>query len=645
MSTGENWYKTGKKLLAALNPQQLGLRFEPVREQALKAAEQSQDFGELFLGFSIFLVVASLLLMALLFQFGLEQRVTEIGVFAALGFTQKRIRRLLLGEAAALATIGAMMGAVAGMGYAWALLWGLNNMWSGATGGARLHFHATAMTLLIGIFSSVVAGLAAMFLTFRRLGRQPATELLAGTLKSGPAKGGRRGKWVAIGSGLGGVGLAGYSLVSADTANPEIFFTAGALILIAGLGGMSVWLNSLARRSRARHMTPGSLAMRSCSRRIRRSLATAVLLASGCFVIVALGVFHLDANRQSSDRRSGTGGFAFVGESTVPLVHDLNSKSGREYFGLNEADMAGVNVVSLRVRDGDDASCLNLTRAQQPRVLGVKPELLLGRFTFQKVAKGHDGGSGWGILRRRAGQAPDEISAIGDANSIQWALGRKVGDVIEYAAGGGRTVKLRLVGALANSMLQGNLLIDEEEFIRLFPSESGYRMLLIECSRNSQAIVSGTLSRGLRDNGLELASAVDRLNAFNAVQNTYLGTFQVLGGLGLLLGSAGLGIVVLRNVLERRAELGLLLAVGLRRRLLHRLILTEHAVLLLFGLGIGVVGAVIAVMPSLVTPGSRLPYGSLAVTLTLVLINGLFWTWAATRLALRGDLLAALRNE
>jgi len=44
------------------------------------------------------------------------------------------------------------------------------------------------------------------------------------------------------------------------------------------------------------------------------------------------------------------------------------------------------------------------------------------------------------------------------------------------------------------------------------------------------------------------------------VQNTYLNTFQVLGALGLLLGSAGLGVVVLRNVLERRAELAAMLA-------------------------------------------------------------------------------------
>ena len=36
--------------------------------------------------------------------------------------------------------------------------------------------------------------------------------------------------------------------------------------------------------------------------------------------------------------------------------------------------------------------------------------------------------------------------------------------------------------------------------------------------------------------GLELTPAAQRLAQFNAVQNTYLGTFQVLGGLGLLLG-------------------------------------------------------------------------------------------------------------
>jgi ABC-type antimicrobial peptide transport system permease subunit len=144
---------------------------------------------------------------------------------------------------------------------------------------------------------------------------------------------------------------------------------------------------------------------------------------------------------------------------------------------------------------------------------------------------------------------------------------------------------------------------------------------------------------------LELTSAARRLNQFNAVQNTYLGTFQVLGGLGLLLGSAGLGIIVLRNVLERRAELGLLTALGFRRRSIERLLLSEHAVLLGLGLAIGVIAAGAAVLPTLMSPGRQLPYGTLGLTLAAILANGCLWTWLAARYAIRGNLLAALRNE
>jgi ABC-type antimicrobial peptide transport system permease subunit len=149
----------------------------------------------------------------------------------------------------------------------------------------------------------------------------------------------------------------------------------------------------------------------------------------------------------------------------------------------------------------------------------------------------------------------------------------------------------------------------------------------------------------MQDVGLELTPAAERLAQFNAVQNTYLGTFQVLGGLGLLLGSVGLGIVVLRNVLERRGELALLIAVGFRKAQVQRLLLLENAALLAAGLLLGVLAAAVAVLPALLAPGAQLPVASLAVTLAAVLLNGALWTWAATRVALRGDLLAALRNE
>jgi hypothetical protein len=472
---------------------------------------------------------------------------------------------------------------------------------------------------------------------------------------------------------LGAVGIVGWALVQGESANAEAFFSAGALLLVAGLGWAAAWFGRLARDSGGAPFTLGGLGMRGCARRRKRSLATVALLACGSFLIVSIGMFRLDADRDATKRTSGTGGFALIGEATMPVVQDLNTKSGREFFGLGAGDLEGVNVVPFRVRAGDEASCLNLNRAQRPRLLGVNPELLAGRFTFASAAKGLDRREGWGLLLARGSrreqaltgksnvQSPrskveqdrlasaagemEEIPAIGDANSIEWALGKKIGDTVDYVDEHGRAFRLRLVGAVANSILQGSLLIDEAEFVKRFPNESGYRMFLIDAPSDSVPQVSATLSRALQDTGLELTPAAQRLNEFNAVQNTYLGTFQILGGLGLLLGSAGLGVVVLRNVFERRGELGLLVAVGFRRRLLHRLLLSEHGVLLGAGLGFGIAAAAVAVLPAILSPGTQLPYGSLALTLGAVLLNGLLWTWLATGYALRGNLLAALRNE
>jgi ABC-type antimicrobial peptide transport system permease subunit len=250
----------------------------------------------------------------------------------------------------------------------------------------------------------------------------------------------------------------------------------------------------------------------------------------------------------------------------------------------------------------------------------------------------------WLALRRTAALADDEVAAIGDAASIQWALGRKVGQTIEYTDERGRPFRLRLVGAVANSILQGSLVIDEAEFTRRFPSQAGTGFFLVDAPAVGADAVSAALTRGLRDQGLEMIPAAQRLAAFNAVQNTYLGTFQVLGGLGLLLGSVGLGVVVLRNVLERRGELALLLAVGFRRGALRRLVFTEHAALLLAGLGIGVVAAAVAVLPGVLAAGQPVPGTALALTLLGILVNGALWTALATEVSLRGNLLGALRN-
>jgi ABC-type antimicrobial peptide transport system permease subunit len=276
-------------------------------------------------------------------------------------------------------------------------------------------------------------------------------------------------------------------------------------------------------------------------------------------------------------------------------------------------------------------------------LLGVDSRPLAERkaFTFSSTIQKTQ--NPWTLLEADFGE--NIVPAIGDAASIQWALGKKVGDDLIYLDGAGREFRVRIVGAVANSILQGNLVISEKNFVARFPHEAGYRMFLIDAPSNNSEKVGEVLSKALQDVGFSVTSARERLAAFNAVQNTYLGTFQMLGGLGLILGSFGLGVILLRNVFERRSELALLLAVGFRKSSLKWLVLSEHAALLVTGLVIGIVAAVIAVLPSILRPGAELPVVQLGLTLGGVFLCGLAWTIVAAARALRLPLLSALRNE
>jgi hypothetical protein len=78
---------------------------------------------------------------------------------------------------------------------------------------------------------------------------------------------------------------------------------------------------------------------------------------------------------------------------------------------------------------------------------------------------------------------------------------------------------------------------------------------------------------------------------------------------------------------------------------LRWMILAEHGALLALGLFVGVVAALIAVFPAVSSPGANIPYLSLSVTLAAIFVSGLVWTCAACWAALRGRLIAALRNN
>ena len=198
-------------------------------------------------------------------------------------------------------------------------------------------------------------------------------------------------------------------------------------------------------------------------------------------------------------------------------------------------------------------------------------------------------------------------------------------------------------------MFQSELIVSEQSFVRLFPDNEGYRLFLVQTkdatATRSAEQVARTLENRLADFGVEAITTVDRLRAYQQVENTYLSTFQALGALGLVLGTLGVGTVLLRNILERRRELALLQAIGYRESHIRSLILAESVSLVVWGLLAGAACALLAVLPAIVERGGSFPWTAVVMLLAAVLAAGFISTIAATAMAIRLPLLASLRAE
>ncbi len=636
---GEAGQPTSATIAALVDPAKMGLLFQPVRADAIKAVDEAIDFGGLFLGLSFFLVGAALALTALLFALGVEQRASQTGLLLALGYTPRAVLFLLLGEGLGVAVAGVALGTALGMAYTRLLLWGLAALWPDAVAGAVVTYHARPESLLTGAAAGLLGAWAAMAVALRCQAHRPARELLSGgfPVSAVAPRGGRVALALALAATVGACGIVAQA-VGRDGA-VEAFFGAGALLLAASFGYGWFALGRLAAGGRADRLTVTGLGLRNAGRRPGRSLAVAGLLAVGCFMVLAVASMQEDGAARARDRRSGTGGFAFYGQTTLGMTREAVRTDSPE----RAEGRAGVEWVPIRRFDGDDASCFNLNRAKTPNLLGVDAADFVRRDAFADPEL-------WDLLDRPLSDGVVPALA-GDADTAMWGLKKSadggVGNDLEYRDEQGRRFSVRLVGKLPmrTSVFQGSVLISERAFNAKYPSEDGYRVWLVDAPPERAGTVADRLVRDFDRMGLDLEPADRRVRAFGAVQRAYLRIFLALGGLGLLLGSAGMGLVVLRNVLERRGELAALQAMGFDRAAVRRVVWSEHVLLLGWGIAGGLSAAALAILPSLRAPGAEVPWAGLAGLVVALVASGLGWVMAAVAWATRGRLLDALRHE
>lgn len=658
--------------LPLIEPAKLGLGFRPVRAEGLQASVGANDFTGLFLGFSSFLILSAILLAGIMFQLSIQQRVAQIGLMESVGFTARRARRFFVAEGVTVALIGSSFGIAGAVYFAKLMIYGLTTWWVGAIGTQFLQLDVQPVKLLLAMGISLFLTALVIWNAVRSSSRRDPRELLAG-LTSDDLPAGQRPVWnrvmgfcllifliAAIGLPLAGIAdlLTSGEVFFGLSWKVIGFFLAGFAWLTAGL---LLLRKSLQRRTgdaiEGSHVTSlTGLSIANAARNPLRSLLTTALIAFATFVIVAAAAGRRNPASENPVHASGNGGFTLVGESSLPILFDLNTADGRTRLNLNSSPATTLpdktRVFSFRMQPGQDASCLNLFQATVPTLLGATDDFIdRGGFRFANTP----GENPWENLRESlpattTSTSPASIPTIpviGDMNTLQYSLKKGIDDIILVPDDQNPTHALKITGMLDGSIFQGVLVMSDANLKRVAPEVSGGRYFLIETADSEKSAEQGSsaLETALQPYGMDTERVSRRLADFLAVQNTYLSTFQMLGGLGLLVGTFGLAAVMMRNVIERRREIALLRSLGFRWFRIVWLILAENSVLLFWGILTGTAAALIAMLPHLLSTGADIPAIELSLTLAAVLIIGTLSAILPIRAALAVPIRDVLANE
>ena len=148
----------------------------------------------------------------------------------------------------------------------------------------------------------------------------------------------------------------------------------------------------------------------------------------------------------------------------------------------------------------------------------------------------------------------------------------------------------------------------------------------------------------LEDYGITFHDSGERLRNFLKIEATYLIIFQMLGGLGLILGALGFGFIILRNVQDRQGEIATLKAIGFLDREIVANLFKEHVLLLFWAVLCGAVTAVISWIPLFVT-NAELPLTRILTILGLILIVGGISCFLSSRASIKFNFIETLKNE
>lgn len=635
LGTTEQDIKT--RLNRSFDPFKVGFTLTDLKSVSENAADKSVDFGSLFISLGFFLILASLVLLSFALSSYFDSKKRQVNTIFALGFSNKWIAGFLLSETGMIGLAGCLTGALTGFGIDIILTKALNTVWAGAVQTNTLNPYFSIIPVVTGFIMTFLIILCLMLVKTRNYlkklntGKKVHQELPSGN------------KNLIILILLSLLTLTSFILFLFTEEKIRYSFITGTLFLLAlVISWRQFYIQK--RVSGVRLKNSKQLSGVYYSLNPGSAISPILFIAAGIFIVFILGLNRKNFSGINDSRSGGTGGYLLWCENTIPVKEDMNTEAARKSYGLDDDLLTGMRFVQIKRQAGNDASCLNLNHITVPPVMGIDPDDFIKRksFSFSGMLKSGTVSDPWQYLKMTPGK--NIIYGIADQTVLEWNLKLKTGDTLILRAENGAPLKIIIAGGLQSSVFQGSVLIGLNNFSKYFPTVSGSSVFLVDGKKELTDQYFKILNDRLENNGIIIETTAHRLESFFEVTKTYLSVFAVLGALGMIIGVAGLGFVLIRNYNQRKMEFSLMLAVGFSLEKIRRMILSEQLQIMLAGISTGLASGLIATIPSH-RIYSDIPFFLMLGMIAAMLAAGIAALFLALRPITGSSLIAGLRKE
>ena len=613
------------------------------KADSVKGATEGVDrLSQVFILLSFFTIVAGVLLIVNIFVMLAEERKGEMGVARALGMRRKNLVQSFVSEGLLYALLSSVVGTFAGLLVAAIILWGFAQIFPTGFGGNAFAVNWTWSDLLTGFSIGFLITMATIGIASFRVSKLNIVRAIRDIPEPIPHRSTRR--QVIVGSALAALGAVGtlaslatqnlilqdagpsalaigFAVLTMRLTSPRIVFTSAGVLMLAWLlspwkffstataditlfiivglllilGGLLIVLfNSdtiLAVATRlVRGRTWRPVVRTAIAYPMNKKFRTGATLASIALVMFTIatmsGIQAMVSSSISMTSYRESGGFDLFANSLVPIPNWDSAIGGYQSATQPTNVTANHGIPQARVRIAANASFSGVQH--NSTLIGI-PSDWAPSFPLQaRDSVYRDDAAAWTAIQSDPGLAIIDGSVVpNDFGPNFGSFTAVLNDIFHYRNMTGATRTVRIIGILYEQFAQG--LWVSSSTVKADFGITAASLFYFGIRSGVDATKAGhDLERYF------LAYQLITLNIqelINSILETTMGVFNLLQAylaLGLIVGIAGLGVITMRNVVERRQETGALRALGFRKSMVLRSFLFELSFIALTGITMGV---------------------------------------------------------